>query len=1397
VLSTHKWLGNVKTCGVVRWREQGGEASSLLPVPEPPAISFGYRRSVQEEFLWTGMSANYVSYITLTKALDTFQERAGWHKHKLATDNVDLSLSVFDWSSKSLRQGLERVLQVEPMLPYFELTATSSDALGGASANQSRLMNVFEVPNIREKFPELLGNVPGVNIAGTSRTVPWEADPTTTTRGEDKLPRAERVQSFLQDAYNVHVSVKDFAPNSNSLFFRVSANPWAASSDQKTELQNFQRLANVLNNNVSLTDHLQILQQQQDGTAALHKRHNPKALQKVLRHQFLYTWQMYEDLFSALKTKALFIRSEKLRHHLMFYYGHTACFYVNKLVSAGYLKNEVQWGEDGKSLRKKHMGRIDPHFESIFAVGVDEMSWDDILEENYDWCGFLHDDAKQQAYLDRVQDYRDKVKELVLRVIDDEQFLVGVEPKDLEQGGALAQQLLSKRGTEAGLYFNKGSMSESVYWILLMGMEHEKIHQETSSCIISQVPLEHIRPPGQHRWRYPLYRPDEYPTTTTPMGGTMYAQAYHPFTSSPTAINPMVQVPGGVVHLGKDHLEGDFYGWDNEFGSETHELQGFKVSQTLVSNREYLHFMQEGQAYTNPAWWCEEGWRFVQNLSVTAPRFWRTTEVNNREAHANQLPAYRYRALLEEMPIPWSWPVEVNNLEAQAFCRWKSSKLGETVRLLSHEEQFHLRQLVTSTDGERDSIVSTCSPEKPSVWQKQAPPPHGNTANININSYGSPTPVNLHGGYVPNVADPSAVAYSKVYDVQGNVWRHSNSVLTVLDGFRTFPVYDDFTLPTIDGEHNHILGGSWTSLGNCANPNARYGFRRHFYQYAGIRYTASPNDGYHKTVPKIYDAGFLGVNMSEHYGSVFCAASGHTKANIPLLMDQKPVVNWPEAFGKLAAAQIGQYQNESNSSGQTSVLVVHGSVGRSALEILKSCQRVTVDYTDRTANKLQVLKELLSSGKVQWYQQLEGEIAELREFRTTTVEESESSNSSFQIPLTNQVNYVQQIDYTGELKGTITQAYDFAICDFRYRNAQAELQNIAKYVKPHGGRLVVASVDAREEKENVRNVMAAEGLEEVSLALEDGASTCFAHLYQETANKHQYTQSRVTLWKKSATGASAGATSALAGERGSKTNHSQHQDVYYEDKSIVDSYEEFHFGEKGCQLGVPVFPVAVAQFCKDMCAKFGVPTESALDAGCGPGRSAIELLHMGFSDVEAFDYSQSFVDLLEKHWSKKQGQPETAGKALKCYQGDAHKVGEISGILLGGQPQARKKFDVIVAANLIDRLHTPKEFVLQTKELALNGIRKTKTDGLQKKESPSLIIICSPYTWKPEHTDQEQWIGGYKDQMMESYTTVDGLKALYGPEFELVHQQKIPFVIPDPDGTFQYTLSNCTVFLQK
>ena len=113
----------------------------------------------------------------------------------------------------------------------------------------------------------------------------------------------------------------------------------------------------------------------------------------ALRQQFVYIFDLYDKLFSTLKTRAFFIRAERLRHHLIFYYGHTAVFYINKLIVSGHLSP---------------LHRFDPRLESSMSVGVDEMSWDDLLEDNYDWSGLS--ESGLEAFLQKVKEYRKWVR---------------------------------------------------------------------------------------------------------------------------------------------------------------------------------------------------------------------------------------------------------------------------------------------------------------------------------------------------------------------------------------------------------------------------------------------------------------------------------------------------------------------------------------------------------------------------------------------------------------------------------------------------------------------------------------------------------------------------------------------------------------------------------------------------------------------------------------------------------------------------------------------------------------------------------------------------------------------------------------------------------------------------
>jgi len=109
-------------------------------------------------------------------------------------------------------------------------------------------------------------------------------------------------------------------------------------------------------------------------------------------------------------------------------------------------------------------------------------------------------------------------------------------------------------------------------------------------------------------------------------------------------------------------------------------------------------------------------------------------------------------------------------------------------------------------------------------------------------------------------------------------------------------------------------------------------------------------------------------------------------------------------------------------------------------------------------------------------------------------------------------------------------------------------------------------------------------------------------------------------------------------------------------------------------------------------------------------------------------------------------------------------------------------FDLILAANLIDRLYSPRLF--------LGDVARRLNPG-------GLLVLASPYTWLEDHTKREEWIGGFKKDG-ESYTTLDGLKDLLGSLFDLMQGPlAVPFVIRETRRKHQHTLSELTIWKRR
>lgn len=456
---------------------------------------------------------------------------------------------------------------------------------------------------------------------------------------------------------------------------------------------------------------------------------------------FNNSWTLTELLFASLKNESTFVRPpyHELRHPLIFYYGHPAVLYYNKMRLAGLFESP-----------------IDLYLEKILETGVDEMSWDDMSKNQMQWPS-----------VQLVHEYRQKVYNAVLNLIKTHPDLEPSPNRNLKEGSPL--------------------------WSLFMGFEHEKIHFETSSVLIRELPLELVETP---KFWAPQHPSAKEKRTSKPV-----AQKDYP-------LEKWISVKGTTVSWGKP-ATAPSYGWDSEYGTRTKTLKDFQVTQNLVTNGEFYEFVSS-LAYVNDKYWSQEGlmWRKFRNTK--RPTFW--------VAHGPEgLHDYKLRTIFDVIDMPWDWPAEVNYHEAQAFCHWKQEKdqSSLTYRLITEPEHVALRE-----HPEQDPVL-----QKKSSYSKNESFDYGYNFNF---VYSSASPVS----HFP--------ANSKgVTDLFGNVWQWAEDQFNPLDGFKVHPLYDDFSTPCFDGKHQMILGGSFMSCGHEASKWARFHFRPHFFQHAGFRMAAT------------------------------------------------------------------------------------------------------------------------------------------------------------------------------------------------------------------------------------------------------------------------------------------------------------------------------------------------------------------------------------------------------------------------------------------------------------------------------------------------------------------------------------------------------------------------------
>jgi ergothioneine biosynthesis protein EgtB len=207
------------------------------------------------------------------------------------------------------------------------------------------------------------------------------------------------------------------------------------------------------------------------------------------------------------------------------------------------------------------------------------------------------------------------------------------------------QRGLLTRPTVAEIYQYRAYVNDAMSVLLLehpeaedlvvLGLHHEQQHQE-----LLMTDIKHILACNPLR---PAYRAD----LAGPKQDLQHSQ--------------WLDYAGGLHSIGH---EGAGFAFDNESPRHLVYLQDYQLASRLVTNGEYLEFMEAG-GYQNPEYWLAEGWTTRQQEGWKSPFYWEKIDGNWQIMTLGGL-----RSINEQEPV-----CHVSLFEADAFARWAGKRL--------------------------------------------------------------------------------------------------------------------------------------------------------------------------------------------------------------------------------------------------------------------------------------------------------------------------------------------------------------------------------------------------------------------------------------------------------------------------------------------------------------------------------------------------------------------------------------------------------------------------------------------------------------------------------------------------------------------------------------------------
>lgn len=198
---------------------------------------------------------------------------------------------------------------------------------------------------------------------------------------------------------------------------------------------------------------------------------------------------------------------------------------------------------------------------------------------------------------------------------------------------------------------------------------------------------------------------------------------------------------------------------------------------------------------------------------------------------------------------------------------------------------------------------------------------------------------------------------------------------------------------------------------------------------------------------------------------------------------------------------------------------------------------------------------------------------------------------------------------------------------------------------------------------------------------------------------------------------------------------------------------------------------------------FSKDAKSGLDLGCGTGRSSFELARV-CERVVGIDYSEAFIKVCQElkengkkeYFILEEGSIFSEAVAEVDSNIDRTKVQFFQGDACNLKHDELGSFDVVLLANLIDRLYNPMKCLTQLHRLVNSG---------------GILVITSPYTWLEDFTPKENWL------QKGSQNTLDELKVVLQPYFDFQENYPLPFLIRETRRKFSWTVAECSVWKRK